>query len=299
MTFRIIRYSLREAMRSLIQNRLMTIAAVITVAACLFMVAISFSLAANLDYILQQMESYMSVTVYIQEDRSAEAVSALLTKVEAIPHVTSIEYISAQEALERFQSSLGDSSAILDGLEEDNPLPRSFILDVDNLVNQEYVVGRLNDMTEDGVDVVKHGGPTVNAFMTINNVLRVICLIIIASLGVISIVIIFNTIRIAVNARKTEINIMKYVGATDSFIRAPFLMEGMLIGITGAIIPCAVCYTIYKPLMDLLQENLPVINFDFRARSYIFSILLPLSLILGIIIGVAGSATSIRRHLNV
>jgi cell division transport system permease protein len=277
----------------------MTIAAVITVAACLFMVAASFSLATNLDYLLQQMETYMNIIVYVRDDATDDAVNALERKISDIPHVTQMTYVSANDALLQFKENLGSSNAITDGLDEDNPLPRSFVLEIDTLANQSYVMNRLEELQNQGIDVIKHGGPAVNAFMTINNALRVISIILITGLGILSIVIIFNTIRIAVNARKNEINIMKYVGATDSFIRWPFLMEGMIIGLLGALIPSAIGYFVYTPLMDLIKSNLPMLSFEFRLKSHVFSILFPLLFFLGIAIGAAGSGTSIRRHLHV
>jgi len=299
MKFRNISYTVKEAFGSLVKNRLMSAASIITLASCLFIVSVSFCLAVNLDYILIQMESMMSITVYLQDGMSDEDISNLIDEVNNIPYVTHLKYVSKEQALEGFKASLNDSSHILDGLEEDNPLPASLELDIDSLSHWDSVENSLNRLKDSGIETVQQGKQTANALTTINNVLRVISVLIIAGLGIISIVIIFNTIRIAVNNRKTEINIMKYVGATDAFIRGPFIVEGIIIGIVGALLPLIIVYPLYNPVLDALRQSLPVMSFLFRTQLYIFSLLTPLLLIAGVLIGVMGSAISIRRHLNV
>jgi len=299
MKFRSVSYTVREAFRSLVKNRLMSVASIITLASCLFMVAVSFCLVTNLDYILIQMESLMSITVYLQDGMSAGQIDSLITEVNAIPYVTHLQYVSPEEALQEFRTSLDDSSHILDGLDQDNPLPASLVLDIDNLSHWDAVETSLNNLKDSGIETIQHGKQTANALITINNVLRVISALVIAGLGVISIVIIFNTIRIAVNNRKGEINIMKYVGATDAFIRGPFIVEGMIIGILGALLPLAIVYPAYSPVMSFLRDSLPVMDFSFRTQVYVVSMLAPLLVIVGVMIGVIGSAVSIRRHLNV
>ncbi|MDR1558336.1 MAG: permease-like cell division protein FtsX [Clostridiales bacterium] len=299
MNFRSFSYTIMEAFRGLIKNRLMSAASIITLSSCLFMVSISFCLAVNLDYLLIQMESMMSITVYLEDGMSTEEVNDLIGRVNQIPFVTQLEFISSGEALERFKVDLEDSAHILDGLDKDNPLPNSLVLDIDSLSHWDYVENNLNELKEYGVETIQHGRQAANALMTVNNLLRVVGALVIAGLGVISVVIIFNTIRIAVNTRKTEINIMKYVGATDAFIRGPFIVEGMIIGIFGAVIPLAGAYALYNPVKDFLINSLPVIDFLFHNQSYVFSLLTPLLFAVGVLIGIVGSTISIRRYLNV
>ena len=299
MNFRNLSYAIMEAFRSLIKNRLNAAASVITLASCLFMVAVSFCLAVNLDYILLQIESMMSITVYLEESMPAEAIDNLIKRVSGIPHITQIEFISSEEALERFKISLEDSSHILDGYETAEVLPPSLVLDIDNIGNWDQVENSLNALREDGIETIRHGRSAANALMTINNVLRAISLLVIIGLGIISIVIIINTIRIAVNTRKTEINIMKYVGATDAFIRGPFIVEGMVIGILGAALPFAVVYFLYNPLIVYLLETIDVMDFMLRPQAFIFTMLTPILFIAGVFIGILGSTISFRRYLNV
>jgi cell division transport system permease protein len=222
-----------------------------------------------------------------------------MEQVYDIPHITEIAFVSSEEALEQFREGLDDSAHILDGLENDNPLPASLVLDLDNISNWDTVEGHLNELEDSGIEVARNGRSAATALTTINNVLRVISSMIIVGLGIISLVIIFNTIRIAVNNRKIEISIMKYVGATDAFIRGPFIIEGMIIGILGAAVPLGIVYALYIPALDILQETLPVMEFYFRSQADILQLLTPLLLIIGTLIGIIGSSVSIRRYLNV
>ncbi|MDR1913251.1 MAG: permease-like cell division protein FtsX [Clostridiales bacterium] len=304
MSFRFFIYIVSEAVRSLIKNRIMTIASVLTLGLCLFIVSMSFMLAANLDYMLFQMGSRMGISVYLRADLSEFSRHALESEILAIPHVTNVEYVSAEDALGRFRDQLSDNTSqngptVLDGLENDNPLPASFVLNIESVNYWDFVENELNKLKDQGIENVALGKQAANYLNTLNNVLRVVSLVIILGLGVISMVIIFNTIRLAVNGRKTEINIMKYVGATDAFIRGPFIIEGVLIGVIGAGIPLLISYPMYDPVLSLLVRVLLVRGFEFRSHVYIFSVLITLCLVLGITIGVASSITSIRRHLKV
>jgi cell division transport system permease protein len=261
-------------------------------------------LAANLDYMLFQMGSRMGISVYLRADLSEFSRHALESEILAIPHVTNVEYVSAEDALGRFRDQLSDNTSqngptVLDGLENDNPLPASFVLNIESVNYWDFVENELNKLKDQGIENVALGKQAANYLNTLNNVLRVVSLVIILGLGVISMVIIFNTIRLAVNGRKTEINIMKYVGATDAFIRGPFIIEGVLIGVIGAGIPLLISYPMYDPVLSLLVRVLLVRGFEFRSHVYIFSVLITLCLVLGITIGVASSITSIRRHLKV
>ena len=299
MNFRSFSYTVMEAVRGLIKNRLMSAASVITLASCLFMVSVSFCLAVNLDYLLIQMESMMSINVLLQDNMSDVDTNILIEQISNIPYITHMEFVSSEQALERFKTDLEDSAHILDGLEKDNPLPDSLVLDIDNISHWDYVETILHELKGYGIETIQHGRQAANALMTINNLLRIIGALVIAGMSVISIVIIFNTIRIAVNTRKTEISIMKYVGATDAFIRGPFIIEGMIIGILGAVVPLAIVYALYNPVMDLLLDSLPIMDFLFHSHVYVFSLLTPLLLIVGVLIGIIGSTISIRRYLNV
>jgi cell division transport system permease protein len=267
------------------------------------MVSVSFMLASNLDYMLYQMGSSMGIAVYLEDGLAEEEIQALSDEILAIPHVKHIEYVSSDAALDRFMAQLTENDpqtgVILNGLEDDNPLPASLVLTIENVTYWDSVETALEPFKESGVESVALGKRTASWLMSINNVIRIVSIILIIGLAIISTVIIFNTIRIAVTARKTEINIMKYVGATDAFIRGPFVIEGAMIGLLGATLPLVVTYPLYSPLINLLYNMLLVQGFQFRTHSYVFSFLISICLVLGVAIGVVGSVVSIRRHLKV
>jgi len=292
-------YTIMEAFRGLVKNRLMSVASVLTLASCLFIFSASFCIVANLNYLLYQLESMMSIVVFLDNDISAEDLDDLLEQVYEIPHITEISFVSSQQALEQLREGLDESAHMLDGLENDNPLQASLELDIDNINNWDTVEGHLREIDGGVIEINQHGRPTAFALTTINNVLRVISSMIIIGLGIISMVIILNTIRIAVNNRQTEISIMKYVGATDAFIRGPFIMEGVIIGLLGALVPLGIIYMFYSPVVDMLNERLYVMDFYFRSHADILQLLSPLLLIIGMLIGIIGSSISIRRYLNV
>ena len=299
MKFRTLGYYLNVAVRNLIKNRLMSVASVLTVASCIFIVSVFYCLAANLDYLLKQMESNIGITVFVDDALDPEAAMDLLDKIVAIPHVLSAEYVSPEKALVEVQVILDDPEAI-EGLEQDNPFRRSFNILIDDIQYQEDVVQVLVEMESAGVARIRYSQAMAEITLTISGVVRVVSMILILMLGIISIVIIFNTIRITVNARRTEINIMKYVGATDWFIRWPFVFEGLLIGLAGGIIPAALCWLGYNRVIGMIREGLPIISFiQFRPGFEIFSYLIPFALLLGILIGTVGSLLSVRRHLKV
>ena len=292
-------YTIAEALRGLVKNRFMSVASVLTLASCLFMFSASFCIVANLNYLLYQVEGMMSIVVFLDNDISTEDLDSLLEQVYEIPHITEISFVSSQQALEQFREGLDESAHMLDGLEMDNPLQASLELDIDNINNWDTVEGYLYEIDGGVIEINQNGRSTAVALTAINNVLRVISSMIIIGLGIISMVIILNTIRIAVNNRRIEINIMKYVGATDAFIRGPFIMEGLIIGLLGALVPLGIIYMLYGPAMDVLNERLPVMDFYFRSHTDILQLLSPLLLIIGILIGIMGSSISIRRYLNV
>jgi cell division transport system permease protein len=211
--------------------------------------------------------------------------------------VTSATYVSSQDALAEVRKIFEDER-MLDGLEQDNPFPRSFNIELEELRYREEVLLVLEQT--DGITNISYAREVAGVALTVSNVIRVVCLVLIIILAAISIVIIMNTIRITVNARHTEISIMKYVGATDWFIRWPFVLEGLLIGLLGGIIPAALCWLGYNRAVVMIREGLPIISFiKLRPGYEIFAYLFPFDLLLGVVIGMFGSLVSVRRHLKV
>lgn len=294
-----IKYYFKEGFTSLLRNRLMTVASIATVAACIFIMSFSYCVVSNLQYVLRQMEDSIGIAVFLNEELTSDDVERISNEIKAIPHVKQVTYTSPDDALTELQDEWS-MDGILNGFSgENNPLSSSFEISLEGVEYQTDVTKALTAI--DGIDNVRDAHTETEILLKVNNVMQITGVLVIAILAVISVVIIMNTIKISVYTRRNEINIMKYVGATDWFIRWPFIIEGMLIGIIGSVIPMLISWPVYSKIVDILYTSLPVIKnmISFRYSIEIFSVLIPVSIVSGILLGVIGSVTSIRKHLRV
>ncbi len=299
MKFRSIKYFFSEAFGGVIKNRLMSIASIGTVAACIFIIAISYCALSNVSYMLQQVEDSIGIAVFLDNDISSDEVIAINDEITAIDHVEAVKYISPEDALNELKSSW-DAEDILAGFDEtNNPLSSSFEVSLDDIAYQGDVVSKLEQIP--GVRNIRHAESETQILVKISNFLSIFGIVLILVLAAISVVIITNTIKLSVFTRRTEISIMKYVGATDWFIRWPFVIEGIIIGLVGACIPIVVAWPLYNKLIDIIYQHIPMIKslFAFRFGIDIFSVLLPFALLFGAVLGIIGSTISLRKHLNV
>jgi len=299
MSFRRLRYFLGEAFFGLVRNRLMAIASILTVASCMLIVSVFYILAVTVDSILQDVEDTVSsISVFIYNEVSAEDLNTLHEELLAIDYVTSVRFLSHPEAFEAATADF-DDPAILAGIPPDT-FPRSFEIEILDLRYHDAVAARLNSLVHLGIESILQEQNFVRMIIMVSNMIRWISIVLILILSIISFVIIGNTIRITVNARHTEINIMKYVGATDWFIRWPFIIEGVLIGVFGSLLPILLVWAGYPQLVRMVQDGLPLIEFiQFRTGNEIFVFLFPFVVLLGALIGIIGSGTSVRKHLHV
>lgn len=294
---RTIRHYIKEAFRSLVVNRLMSFASVLTVASCIFIVSLFYLLAANIDFFMQQLEETLGIMVFIDDDVSAEDIPALRARIIALPQVRNIEFISRDDSLREMLDDFGGQGRAFASLWYDNPLPHSFIIELNDLRYNDEVVLFLEGLPEIGS--VGDFDDYVEIITTIRDVVQVASLILIIVLAGIAVVLIMNTIRITVSSRQVEIGIMKYVGATDWFIRWPFIIEGLLIGFLGGLIPALACRFGYERVVAILEDT-PWLDFiDFMPGEDIFMYVMPLAIALGVFIGLIGSAVSVRRYLKV
>ena len=301
MKIRSLRYYINEALRGIIKNRLMAFASMATVASCIFMFSLSVCIVMNLNGFMLQLESTIGLVVYLEDRLDAEQVNNLFQKVEVLDNVRYVRYVSSKDALDEFSESLGENSILLKGLEHDNPLPRSFNIEMIDSKQQPELVKALERLKPEGILMIRHQDYIVDVLTALNNGLSIASSIIVLIFLAVSIVIITNTIRITVNSRRLEINIMKFVGATDWFIRWPFIIEGVLIGLFGSAIPLAICLFGYDRVLSVIYERMPMLQniIKFIPMADIFQILVPVCLSFGAAIGIAGSVTSIRKHLQV
>ena len=295
-----IRYFLKEGFSGLKKNLLMTVASIIAVAACISIMSFSYCVVSNLQYMLDQMEDSIGISVFLKGDLTSEDIENMKTTISGLDHVTNVTYISPADALDQLKDQWGADEDIFICLDDtNNPLSHSFQVELDQIESQDAVLAELQKI--EGVDKVEYGQSLSEMLMSVSNVFQVAGILVMLVLGVISVMIIINTIRISVMNRRVEINIMKYVGATDWFIRWPFIIEGIIIGLIGAVLPMLVGMPMYGKTVSLFYNHIPFVeNFvRFRVVGDVFSFVLPAALIFGILLGVVGSVTSIRKHLQV
>ena len=397
MKLRTWKYYISQGFRGVFKNGLMSAASIIIVSACVFTVILSLSIMVNVDYVLNQIESNVGVTVFLGNKPTDAQVKVLQKKIEEMPNVTKVTYISQQGALEKAKK-MWDTDT-LDGLKEDNPFPRSLDVQVSGISHQKDVIARITKLQQEfenqivngevetvaetttidpaqaakaavnnavkeagsqptttktalldkltgtvevqaegtsatpvteglptpatiqqennepvtvnnapkigdadyeyqGIESIRHAQQLTDTLMAIDAIFKIVSVVIIAILAIISIGIIMNTIKLTVFIRKNEIGIMKYVGATDWFIRWPFIVEGVII---GAAIPSVISWLSYDRIVDYFNTHISVLNtlVSLKSGSEIFIVTIPVALLVGALLGAVGSITSVRKHLRV
>lgn len=413
MKLRTWKYYINQGLKGIFKNGLMSFASIVIVSACIFIVILSLCIITNVNYILNQIESEIGITFFLGEKPSQEEVDALIVSLENMPEVSSVTFKSADEALEDAKEMY--NSDLLEGLKDDNPLPRSLEIKLKDIKYQknfikkaeqlqwdfeEQILGIDKEDTPDtnsaeeqtvpepltesntqaaaensagifsdivyadvvttntqttqaatvnssakdseaadpanqaksaeptpevitqpqtqpvntgepvlgdadyqfkGIELINHAQQLTETLITIDTAFKLVSVVLIAILSIVSIGIIMNTIKLTVFIRKNEINIMKYVGATDWFIRWPFIIEGVIIGIVGAIIPSILCTLGYIKLYGFFNSDYAVLKgiAQLKPAMDIFTVIIPIALIVGMLIGAVGSISSIRKHLNV
>lgn len=301
MRIRTLKYWLTEGGKGLVRNRLMSIASIATIGACLFILGIAYCVVANIDHILLEIDETVGITAFIEENTEETEIEQVLKKLENRSEVKSVKYVTPEEAWKSFKESLGEDEDLLDGLGDDNPLQNSasFEITLNDINKQDQIVGYLDTFTE--IRKINHSKQSVDILISFGKVIRYISIAIISILIFIAILLMNNTIKLTVFMRKNEINIMKYIGATDAFVRGPFMVEGILIGIIGAFIPYFLIKISYKNIVNFTYEKIPDITnlIEFIDINSLKSTLFALFIIIGVGIGIIGSKTSIRKYLKV
>lgn len=297
MKLRTTKYLLKEGVSGVWKNRLMSLASIGTIVLCLLILGLSYVVASNVDYLLKQIESTIGITAYIDTELAEEEITVLKRKIENTPHVTVVTYISKEEALSSFIDEEGFGN-IMEQFKKDNPLPASFEIHMDDLANQESVIKSLSQY--DGIELSYFQTETP-MLVQLNKSIRLVSTVIIICLTLVGILLMSNTIKLTVYIRRKEINIMKYIGAADWFIRAPFVIEGIFIGLVGALIPIFVVGGTYTWLTQVVYDSFALImkSVKLQDTTVILADFIPMSLIIGISIGAIGSGIAIRKHLKV
>ena len=295
MKIRTSEYFIREVCRSLKRNNWMSLASVGTVAVSLFIFGMFMMLVMNMNKMADSLESQVQINVYLQDDVSREQARDIEKDLKNLQGVEQVTFVSREEAMERFKERLGDQKTLLEALDETNPLPDSFEV----MITQPELVKTAAASIEryDGVESARYGQDVMEHLFDMTRLIRIFGFSIMLVLALATLFIIANTIRLTVFARRKEIAIMKYVGATDWFIRWPFILEGRVMGLFGSIIAAIVLRFAYTGVVEAIYESLAF--FPLIPTYPFINYVTFLVIISGMIIGATGSALSLKRFLKV
>ncbi|MBQ8559563.1 MAG: permease-like cell division protein FtsX [Tyzzerella sp.] len=301
MRFGTVKYSVKQGVKNISRNRMFSIASIATMAACIFLFGIFFAIITNFNYIVEKAEEGVAIVVYFDAEATDERVEEIGEEIEKYEGVAEVKYVSAEEALDSFLSDyLEGNEELAEGFKDDNPLVDSDNYEVylESVEQQEEVVEFVEGL--EGVRKVSKSDVVAKTLENFNVLLAYISGAIILILLVVAIFLISNTVSMGITIRREEIAIMKYIGAKDSFVRAPFIIEGILIGVAGAAIPLVILYFAYGKAINAIMSKFSVLNsiLDFLPVGEVYKTLLPVGLALGVGIGFIGSFFTIRKHLK-
>lgn len=297
MKFDSFKYSVKEAFKSIIRNKTLSIASIATVIATLFILGVITLGVANVDKAITQLGSMVEARIYLKDDISDSDKTAIESKIKAVDGINSLTFQSREQALEDVKTQLGDKTGELTaGFEDRNPFPASFTVNVKEPSVIDKVVSGIKDMN--GIERIKDAREQITKISKFTNAAKIGAAVAFVIFILISLFLIGNTIKITVFTRKREIGIMKYVGATDWFIRWPFIIEGIILGVIGAIISVIVLNALYALLIAKFSTD-SLFGFTLVGVSYIWKIVVWESLACGVFIGSIGSAISMRKFLKV
>ncbi len=291
-------YTLKQGFKSIFRNKWFSLASIATISACLFLFGLFYAIVMNVQHSIRTMEEDVCVTVFFQEDVTDARVAEIGDLISVRPEVARVEFVSREEAWEWAQEHILQGYA--DGFPT-NPLEhyQNYKVYLSDVALQDALVTYLQSLPE--VRKVNYSQMTASTLSGVNLLMAYVSLGIIVILLAVSVFLISNTVTIGISVRQEEISIMKYVGATDFFVRAPFVIEGMLIGAIGALIPLELIYLIYNKALSYVSGVFPNLmqRIQFLPAGEVFSVLIPVSIVMGVGIGFFGSFNTVRKHLKV
>jgi Cell division protein len=290
-------YAVKQAFKQAFRNRAMSVASMFSITAMLLILGLFFILVVNINMVSETAKKqFDTIQVYLQDTTTYEQATQMLNQLSSTDGVKEASYLSKDEAMTKWKVKWGENAYLLDGLDK-NPLPNSLIIKVTKLEAADAVVAKVKSF--EGIENVKYYKDTVDQLMKITRFIQIGAMIVIFFLVVVSIVVVSNTIKLTVLAREREISIMKYVGATNWFIRGPFLIEGILIGILSALISVGIISFIYYKISSLIGEQIFVmLSTTMVPGTFLVVHIVWIFLALGVSIGACGSIVSMRRFLD-
>ncbi len=301
MKYSIFGYLIGEGFRNFFKNKKSTAASIVIMCATMFIFGIFFLIGENINYIMEQIQSEQAMQVFINPEATTEQEAEIEQKIKSIQYVNTVEYVSKEQALNEVKSWSPDINKFLSDYTADgyNPFRASFVVTLTDLTKNDEVQSQIRTFAN--VDDVEAGNQTVNKLVDIANGIRTATFVVLVLLVLISIFIIANTIKLTVHARRREISIMKYVGATNGFIRWPFMVEGIIIGIVSALISVVILGFVYNFIVNKLVTSsmITTLQINLLTFSDMLSMLFVVYILMGIGIGAIGSAISMKKYLEV
>ena len=310
-------YGGKQGVKNIWRNKMFSLASIATMSACIFLFGLFFSLLVNFQYIIRSAEEGVAITVFFNVDATQEQKDAIGEQLKSRDDVSTVHYISADDAWESFRKEyFGYNPELAEGFKDDNPLANSDNYEVymktgkgDNknlIAKSKSLSATQQDLVKfaqslDGVRQVNKSDVVANTLSSVNMLVAYVSIAIIAILLGVSIFLISNTVTTGITVRKEEIAIMKYIGAKDFVVRSPFVIEGLIIGLFGAVIPLALLYFLYDKAVVYIMEKFSILKniITFLPVGNVYIYLLPIGLAMGIGIGFLGSYFTVRKHLRV
>ncbi|HNU80578.1 MAG TPA: permease-like cell division protein FtsX [Bacillota bacterium] len=292
------KFFIREGFRSLKRNSTMSAAAITSVIAALLVIGIFFIIVINIDYAATKLESQIEMMVYLEDGLSENIIDTMETEIRSINGVKSVEFISKDTALNNLEKNWGENSYLLEGLEGDNPLPDAFLITLSDPSDASGVALSVSSISN--IEKVVYGKEELANLLNATYVMRMSSVVIILILLFISVFIIANTIKLTLYARRREIGIMKYVGATDWFVRMPFIIEGIIVGMIGAVVSTVILGAGYYYCSNLVKNQMiGFMSISLIPFNQIIVSMVILLIIVGVVIGAVGSLISVRKFIKV
>ncbi|MBQ7624718.1 MAG: permease-like cell division protein FtsX [Clostridia bacterium] len=289
------KYFLSEGVLSVLTHGLMSFAAITVIAACLLITATFMLVSYNIDVQIGKLQNRDQIVVYIDEELSRDDGLALESKILAVDNVQSAEFVTKEEFFDAFVAQLGDDADVVESMRDDNPLRDSFrvyMKDIDKHAETLKALEAIDGIADSNSDV-----ELSERLVQLRSVVRTVCYSLIILLGAVSLFIISNTVKLALFARREEIQIMKMVGATNAFIRAPFVVEGLILGVTASVFVFSAQWIIYNYVTKRIAAGSNVLEtVPFEAFRYPLALWL---LVAGVALGLLGSVFTIRRYMKV
>lgn len=300
MRYNVISYLIGEGFKNVFKNKKSTISALTTMCLCMLVFGMFFIIGENINHIMNTIEDAQGMKVFFKSDVSEEKIQEYGTRLKELEGINNIQYESKEDGLNALKESFKENASALEGLEF-SQMEAAYKITLSDLSRNEAIQEEIASVVGDDLSEITSSNDQIATLMAIGKGVRIFTLVLLLILIFISLVIIGNTIKLTVHARRKEISIMKYVGATNSFIRWPFIVEGAIIGIVAALITILIVGLAYNAMIPKLLESEVVkkLEITFVTFNDMFNLMIIVYLILGIGIGVIGSIMSMKKYLEV